>query len=266
MTSGSATGAYAWVAKNNGGTNARTSPFISPWDPTTEFPFFFSEESISTSNQFVIENLTEIADFTVNLVHSTALVNATGARLMFSDLKITSEDWSSRTSYTIIFNGCDLGRLYATGDLWAISCQFDYTSISNGASVVASGGLFTNGSIVWPVGYFYIESYSLYQSPDTNNCKIYGGSLECYGIQVFDSTTAGITVNNGGKAYFGGVAFGSGNISVGIEVGAGSSVIYDSKPTIVGNNGNSSIGGTTTAWGDVPSINTDNNAMIVENA
>lgn len=88
--------------------------------------------------------------------------------------------------------------------------------------------------------------------------------LRTIGTMFCRNYTAGDVINvQTGSFTVGGIIGGSGNTGgVGINVNAGASLIYTSKPTITGTAGDTRIGGTITAYASIPFINTANNATM----
>jgi hypothetical protein len=122
--------------------------------------------------------------------------------------------------------------------------------IAAGASVTLDSGTFSYGAPIIVIGWLGITQYL-------------NGSFTGVSAGVVDSYGAGIVVEPGGLVHARYPLWGSGNAGPGIQVRAGGTVVYETKPTITGAGGDTIVGGSPFTYALIPQFVAANGASLV---
>lgn len=282
ITSGARAGNYAWGCKDPGGAKtARTSAwkiFDSATIVTPQVGDPYVIEKVTILPNLIIDVVTFGENFDVANaveVYNIGLAVSNFSAPTFNYATFRSTGWGDITSY-----GCQLWHvLVNNGAVKFDNCQIDQSTFAGGQVSILAG--YSSSTMFCYPGSFTIIDLDHIRNYDDNldntggeMAVVRGSSLLSIGTAgAFDGINGGsdrgLTIEPGGvvriQTSFAGTSalYGTGYTGFGVVVQSGGMLAYDNKPTITGTTGNSSIGGTTTAWASVPFINTTNHAKIV---
>lgn len=295
LTSGANAGATAWAVKDPlTAKTQRTSPWFvltTAGAPNTlAAPVAITPGS---TDGYVVETLLELPELAVDvaghgLVAKQVAVTFEDIQLPFSKFgAMTNNHVAVRTSgwATVYFVGCDVQHIMQTaGESAFYGCATNRSSLNGG--IMSIVGCAPQGTYLANSGFLIVDGDTIRNYDDPSDVD--GGELfkARAGAQVavgfacsFDSIfgdgalveAGGVVVNNGANLFYAGELFwGTGGVGAGlfgIRVQSGGSWIYVTKPTALGNNGNANnatiLGGTSTTYASVPSINGTNHAKMV---
>lgn len=282
VTSGTRAGAVTWPTLDLTAKTARISALKADTAAPAPLP------SPTIGDPFVIETLSSIADFSVDIrMSSIVLPGPTGQRVKFTDLAIsnsTSHHPSVRAlPYTkdsplVTFFGCDVGYTQmGYGSIAGyVACKF---SGAVGGPPASSGNTFVGGKVADSIfacaifrtvivgggGKVTLDGDTLLQG-----CGIVvdGGMAVLGLVGVFDVAGDALGLFSGEAVsrnvlQASHILYGSGSTGYGVNVRSLTSLGYDvTKPTVTGTTGDTKIGGVATAWAAVPATTADELAAI----
>ncbi len=287
ITGGARSGAISYPARDLGSFTVRTSPFIVP-NTTLPIPAGPPPAVVSpqVGDPFVVEtSLASISDFVCDMSGCASIPTPSGAgvRLMFAHIDLpnnasnrpqASFNQASGSTPEIIFSACGLGQIRTRQctNLSIENCKMGQQDIRHG-QVAVVGGLVTGVQQISGAGARcqYLRD-CLMELGGRITAETVGVILERVGI--FNNTgSAGsggdaILVRPGGGVRIETIAsapavYGKDNAQYGLNVQSLGGIAYTVKPTVTGATNDTLIGGTATAYGAVPFINTTNNAAVV---
>ena len=277
ITSGARLDAVANVGKAMSATQARGASFVSP--PPLTFPVNPGGTPVSaqSGDPYAIEQLVEVDAVQLTVTH-VSQPTFTTTSLFVIDLFVKDSGGKphinrAEDSNTAFF-GCKIGDgssdLEFLGQYNITACyllgggfgtiSFKYAGLSqlNGCSFKGFVSVGVGAQLV--VDDSHVESGN-FNASDT-------AVLTLKRVGVHDSSlvlaASGLSTLSGGRIRCLNNVWGSGHDQYGIDVEAGTSVLYSTanKPTITGTLGDTRVGGAVTAYGSVPFTETSKLAMI----
>lgn len=243
MTSGAASGFYAYIAKDLGSNAARVSTFFNPVTLTEAVP--------SAGDTYAIIKMTAIPRWNIGTVGA-------GRRYVFDDLDFYSTTITPNyfSNNGINFRNCRLYSLpMAAGIIRYMNCCVDYFQGYNGFALVFAGmgfGATSNRYIEIEHGQqFQVSDGTLFQGINVE--VINDGYIRAYDMAVFDSYADGIRMHAGGKLRAEKV-WGSGNAGYGINTYGSGQVWLNTSvgtPSITGNSGDVRLNQITKTWNEI---------------
>lgn len=271
-SSGARENAIAWIAKDLGSKQARTSVFLeNPWTKIEAGDANYvplANPDPQVDDEYVVEELTNIEILQLDIVADSTWVDAADQRLVFEDLQIARDQKHMNpirvlTSYFgVVFVGCDLFNVVpiSSGPLAYVGCKMVGFQSYGSSWLQLYGGLCI-GSLSIPPG----SLYHCHGIPMAQGITVtVRGLLHANLFGIFDSPSHGVSVYGGGCLEHGRI-FGAGNAGYGVKVYSLGGLAYDvsSKPNIVGTSGDALVGGTAKTWAEIPYVDTATNAAIV---
>lgn len=257
-----------WPAKDLGAGACRFSQPLAPIDYTLG-AYGQTLGDISNNDTYVVEQLPVVrvpwglsfyVDSYQGFVAGQESVQIID--LAFSNTNIRTVI-ASNSNYGIAFYGCDIGNnTIECPGFSLVNCRSVTHLQSTAASVSLLAGL--NMGVEVLAGQFVVDQRHMIQSGRLALSGAQGAGATVCSVQAFDSTTEGISLVGGTAqiaAFLGAQEiFGSGNTTVGISVDTPNVMTYlggKAGITITGGVGDTSLGGTTTAYAAIPKIVSD---------
>lgn len=282
LTSGAAgvVGSTAWLIKSTAPTVARTSVWqlFSPTAPTTLNP---APVTIAGNENYVVERLPGINGLDIRIRRLTAPATNVAAGIMIDSVEVgkgladvnnssvylQADQFAVQSVISRSRTACSRIVSLPLRLCSVIGCGAPQQISFSGQLIVVGGSIIGNlvqgnGSLLQLQQAFIVQSGQLRVTNPT--------IISTNGAGIFDSASDGVSlalqaVNARLEVDDGRPLFGAGNTGFGINVAAGSLVMFGTtKPNVTGASGDTQVGGTTFAYAAIPFVNTAKLCGIVQ--
>ena len=258
ITSGTRSGATAWVAKSMGSNKIRTSPFCA-WSLAT----FLSGGALTVvspvvGDPYTVETLSTIASVVWDFSNAQAgSGNYSNSPVSFEDCALSSptitlaSPGQNAGTVALLLMGCDIPGLSGVGNIFTLEACRVSSSLSGPSIFALDGCLWTTTALAVAGAQIQLGNHTLIQG---TRLRIRRGGLvysASNGFCIMDSTSQGMGVENGGIFRGSGPLYGSGQSAQGIYVASGGQACYTSgsRPTVTGTGGDFELGPAAPATG-----------------